>query len=278
MDAEHRHELKENDLIKWLKGYPEALKKDLWTQIGTAIIVLVILYWIGKPIYSNFFLKSRIAQRIETTGLYSSIQGQKMQAMQAAAQNVAASDSLLSLANKLEMSANKASSGNVSALAYIKRGDLLRADLHYKAEPVEEAVMLEQVEKARQAYQNALDRAGDNDLLKAGATFGLAICAEQSGQFDKARELYTRLSESEEFAGTTYAAEARNRLETMADYEQDYKLAKYTPPAGGEDIEGLIQSPGSPEIKLPSSLEEGAKVETFDNNPDAAAPAAEQGQ
>jgi len=78
----------------------------------------------------------------------------------------------------------------------------------------------------------------------AAAEFGLGLCEEELGNFEKAQQIYQIIldkssqSENPDFEGTVAVTQAKHRLDTMADYKQKviFKLAP-TPPAAS-----LLQS------------------------------------
>ena len=69
-----------------------------------------------------------------------------------------------------------------------------------------------QLEQARQLYDSALKRAGNNPTLIGQAKFGIALCLEEKGQFDEAENMYRDLSLNEAYKGTTIVEQAKHRL------------------------------------------------------------------
>ncbi|MHC4169432.1 MAG: tetratricopeptide repeat protein [Planctomycetota bacterium] len=107
----------------------------------------------------------------------------------------------------------------MAALALIKRAQALRAELHYGT--VEGQYVIDQIGKAKDSYTQALERsAGDNSFAAAAeAEFGLGLCAEELGDFEKAQQAYRDIVANADYEGTVTIAQARRRLRTMADYK-----------------------------------------------------------
>ena len=72
---------------------------------------------------------------------------------------------------------------------------------------------------AKQSYTKAAEKALDNQPLLAAARFGLGLCEEELGNFDAARQIYSEVADNAAFEGTVSVAQAKFRLETMADYK-----------------------------------------------------------
>jgi hypothetical protein len=106
----------------------------------------------------------------------------------------------------------------MAALALIKRAEALRAELHYGT--VEEKYLTSQTNLAKTSYTQALEKCSTDPSLAAAAKFGLGLCAEELGNFEQARQIYSDITANADFEGTVAVAQANRRLETMADYER----------------------------------------------------------
>ncbi len=107
-------------------------------------------------------------------------------------------------------------------MALIKRGETLRAELHYTAGKVEKGVIATQIALAKESYEKALEKAEGNNTLTAMATYGLALCEEEIGDFAKATEMLTAIVNNKDFKGTIVPAQAQFRLDVMADHEKQF--------------------------------------------------------
>jgi tetratricopeptide (TPR) repeat protein len=218
MKSDHRHELKTNELAEWLGNLPEWTKENLVT-IGIVVGVIVLagaLY--GWRIYSRNVLLVR--EQAELTNLLNQISGGKMQILQGQeSQGRDWSFLLLQPANNLQTFAKKTSHKRMAALALIKRAEALRAELHYGS--VEEQYLANQTNLAKASYAEALEKCPTIPSLAATAKFGLGLCEEELGNFGQARQMYQDIAANSDFENTLGAVQAKRRLETMADYQQN---------------------------------------------------------
>lgn len=224
MDAEHRHELKTNEMVKWITDFPVFARKNL-VAIIVVVLVLVVLLSIG-PI-------KKMRQRSSQAGFAgtTTLMGQIWNARRSKAFpdqfNLAGEVSFTTLANELEIAAGAVKGSSLaSALVLIKRGEALRAELHYQPGQISADVVLAQMEKSRKAYQQALKRAKGSTTLTAMAKFGLGLCAEELGEFDKAQEIYNELVSEADFAATIFPPQAQLRLKTMQDNKDKFIFVK----------------------------------------------------
>jgi flagellar basal body-associated protein FliL len=220
MKAEHRHELKTNELAEWIASLPDWTKKHL----TIIIVVLVVVVLTAGSLY--YFMYQRrtvsVGEQLKFTELTTRRLAQnKSDILAARRRGVDLAFLLLELAGNLQTFADGAKSDDRAALALIKRGDALRAELHYRAQTVSGQGVAGQAEQAKKSYNEALLRSQSNPLLTGMANFGLGLCEEELGNFQKAEQIYRDLAEDPEFEGTTVVVQARQRLETMGDYHKE---------------------------------------------------------
>ena len=238
MRAEHRHELKTNELAEWLSNLPQWTKENL-----TTIIIVLAVVVAASTFYVRYrYRKSAVAQeQLEFTNLLNQLSASKMQVLSAQAQGRDLSFILLQPANSLGTFAQNAKSDQMAALALIKQAEALRTELHYRPGTVSEQDVTAQINQAKAAYTEAIQtrlRWVSNPSLTAAAEFGLGLCEEELGNFEKAQQIYQIIAENPDFEGTVAVTQAKHRLNTMADYKQKviFKPAP-TPPAAS-----LLQS------------------------------------
>jgi hypothetical protein len=121
--------------------------------------------------------------------------------------------------------------------------------------------------EAMGAYRQALEKASPDRSLMAIAKFGLGLCEEELGNFDQAEPIYREVADDPLFEGTVAAAQARLRLDTMADYKTKvvFKLAPIpkrrpaelppTLPLRPADMNLPVPSPNA--IPLPPGVRKG---------------------
>jgi tetratricopeptide (TPR) repeat protein len=217
MKADHRHELKTNELADWLIHFPDWLRENRTSLISTAAVLIVaalVWFWI-------FYQKNIASARtqIRLTNLVSQLPRQKAEIARAMAQKTDQSYVLIDLARDLQDFAESAGKGDMAALALIERGDALRAELHYRLTEVSPEEVTKQIGLAQASYTQALEKAPRSPALTATARFGLGLCEEELGHLDKAREIYRDVAENSAYEGTAAKAAAANRLDTMDDYK-----------------------------------------------------------
>ena len=267
MKAEHRHDLKTNELAEWLINFPQWAKKNRTTIIYVSVVIVVVAGLYVWKIYSKDILQAR--QQTDYTRLLTSIAPIKMQILQAQAQGMDTSFMLLTPANNLKALAETTKNDLMAASAFIKYAQVLRAELHYRLEPPGKDEMSTQLNLAKNAYALALARleaAGIDDSINpsliASAKFGLGLCAEELGNSPEAKQIYLEITNQPSLQGTTSAVAAKQRLNTMNDYQQEVvfgKAPEIAPPAipepaeTGLDVNSQLQTPNNvPVTPLPN--------------------------
>jgi tetratricopeptide (TPR) repeat protein len=263
MKADHRHELKTNELAEWLFHLPQWTKENLKTIIFVLVVLVAAVAVYSWRFYSRNVVDVR--EQIEFTNLLNQLAGGKMQILQAQAQGRDLSFVLLQPAKGLETFAQNTKNDNMAALAMIKRAEALRAELHYGT--VDEPYLIEQTTKAKASYAEALEKCSANPSLAAAATFGLGLCEEELGNFEEAKQIYREVAENPDFDGTTAKAAAKQRLDTMDDYTQ--KLVFKQAPAPPIEIK-----PADVNLPAGAGLPAGASLPTAVNLPAAPRPPA----
>jgi len=234
MDSAHRHELKTNELADWVGHLPDFIRRNYMQIIGAGLIIvgLVVL-----PVFKRMRRSAAEKRQAETAHLIQKIDQGKIMAVQGGGVDI--QNTLLISANSLETAAKNAKNPHSAALALIKRAEALRADLHYKLGQVERAVVQAQINQARSAYQQAIEKAQGNNTLIAMAKFGLGLCAEELGKLDLAKQIYEEIVANADFEGTVSSAQAQLRLELMDDNTAKFVFVK-APEPQPEEIELTI--------------------------------------
>jgi len=217
MRSDHRHELKTNELADWIMHFPEWANENRTSLIGAAAVILVALLVYFLSFYRQNIVSAR--NQVRLTNLVTQVPQQMNRVANAAMQNSDESYSLLPTAQDLQDFAQKSSNSDMAALALIQRGAALRAEIHYRLAEVSREELSTQIGKAKESYQQALDRKPSSPSLAAAAQYGLGLCEEELGNFDQAAQIYREVAQRGEYAGTTGQAEAAYRLKIMDDYK-----------------------------------------------------------
>jgi len=223
MKAEHRHELKTNALAEWLANFPQWAMQNL-----VFIIVIVVAIAAGAILYAwrSGASSARAQEQLRFTGIVNQVANAKLQILGGRVVPENISLALLGPLKPLEDIAATTEDGNIAALALIKRGELLRAELHYRPGRADMKNVLEQVSRAKECYIKAEKTAAD-PTLAAAAKFGLALCEEELGHFDRAQKFYRAIVENSDFEGTVSAAQAELRLKTLSDFRKNVDAKRF---------------------------------------------------
>lgn len=241
MRSDHRHELKTNELADWLTNFPQWIEQNRKNLIaGAAILVVAILAYVAIY-YRGAVALERNQQRL--TRLVSQVPEQMNAVMRSSMQGADQSYTLMPISQDLQDLAGDTSNDNMAALALIKRGETLRAELHLRLTDATRDDVDAQIAKAQVSYQQALDRKPSSATLLAAARFGLGLCEEELGNFDKAAQIYREVAEKAEYAGTAAQAAAEYRLKIMDDFKTPV-VFKPTP-AQPQAAAPTIQIPGA---------------------------------
>jgi tetratricopeptide (TPR) repeat protein len=237
MDAEHRHELKSNELVEFFVQLPDFVRKYSNQIIGVCLILIALVV---IPLWKNWRQESRRAQQ---AAMVSRIQTAREAIGKAVQQTegIQPGSLLDSAAEELKSAAETASEKDLAALARIEEAKLLRSALHLQADvSVEESSS--RLSRAQAACQEALNLA-QSPTIKGMAELQLGLCAEESGQYEQARDVYTRILQNTAYQGTSILEQARLRLEQLEDNSVKVVFA----PAPAENPEPAADSSAQPQ-------------------------------
>jgi tetratricopeptide (TPR) repeat protein len=242
MKPEHRHQLKTNELAEWIVNFPQWAKENATTIIYISVLAVVVAGVYFWKVYEKRTISDR--ERLKLTGLVSQALEVKTQILHAQAQGVDISYMLIQAADDLQNVAQDAKDGQMAALALIKRAEALRTELHYRFGSISSGDLTAQINLAKDSYSKAIEKSSTSPSLTATAKLGLGLCEEELGNFEQARQIYSEIIANADFENTVAAAQAKQRLSTMADYQQTVVIK----PSPKQTPAEFIQ----PEIKLES--------------------------
>lgn len=225
MDAEHRHELKENDLAEFITHFGQ-----WWAQHGNKLLVallLVVTVWGGKYWFDDRSQKKKEAAWLDLA-------------------QTTSPDGYRSVAMSYQNPA-------VRALAYLRGADLLltkaavgpdnKPNGETAAEPaqtVDDTDAAAALESAELMYQAVLDDAGAHRAYKLNAHLGLAAIAEGRSQWDQARDLYNAVIEQSGAGYATIREQAQMRIAMLERLKRPVVFGPEPPAA-----ETVDQEPGA---------------------------------
>jgi tetratricopeptide (TPR) repeat protein len=248
MKAEHRHELKTNDLSKALITTGDYIKEyGGRVALALAIVIMVVLLVNtrvkrGRETQARFksdlaYARSQIDQ-LETIGL--DPLGIPIVPVTRFDDVRATIDTIL----------DDASDKQILAQALLARGDLNWALANYPQLPPNSPATTqpryklekdrnEYLKEAADAYQQVLDRYADQTLPNIVARFGLATIAEQSRHWDQAKSHYEQLAKLPD-DHKTFKQLAEARLKRLTEISQPILIGQIPdkielPPLPGPD-------------------------------------------
>ena len=211
MDAEHRHELKSNELVGFLGQLPDFFRKYSNQILGICLILVALVV---IPVYKRMRQQTTLG---EQASVVSKIQTAR-ESVSAAAQDTESVNpgALLSAAAAdLKEAGETTRHANLAALALLEESELLRAELHIRTD-VSAEIFSANLSRARAACEQALEKA-QTPTLKGLAELGLGLCAEEGGEYGQARAIYTKIIQTPEYVGTAVIEQAQRRQDSLDD-------------------------------------------------------------
>ncbi|MBN1817328.1 MAG: hypothetical protein JW828_08195 [Sedimentisphaerales bacterium] len=263
MDSEHRHELKSNELADWIAHAPEFFQTHGKWIAG---VILLVIAAIAIKFGIDTKKETSFAEKTAAAGLIESLGREKLLATRVE-EGKNNAEGISTAAENLGKTADSLTHKALAAMALIKKGDMIRSELHYRGIEVSQDAIAKAVNEAHQAYQQAMELAkgAPNEIKLTGmARFGQGLCAEERGQFDQAAAIYKEISDNPALAATVLPTQAGLRLQYMDDYKGSYTFIdapKAEPEAGTTGIPGLT-IPTSPQ-ETPKSAGEGETTEAI---------------
>ncbi len=203
MKSERRHELQHNTLDTELHKTVDFLKRHL-NSILWLIVVVAAGFLVGKFV-SNKLTQHRLGPRVQ----YAEAMG----------------DQALLTEERLERLAALAEQDTdlrVAALALLSRADLQVASAMLGMDRPDAMY-----QGAQADYQKALDRFSDEPILAARAHVGLAVLAENRGEYELARSHYEAVLAIDGAAGTPASAIAMRNKDSLPELVRPVAM---TPP------------------------------------------------
>ena len=246
MKAEHRHELKTNELAEWLGNLPNWANQNLKTVIYVLVVVVIVL---ASSFYYRY-QKTSVAEREQNnlTAIVSHLPQQKAFIAQKQIENQDNAYMLFQLTDELDSIAKNTSNDAIAATALIKSAEVLRTELHFRFGAVSQQDITTQIGKAKDYYTKALDtylKRSPNPTLEAVAKNGLGLCEEELGNPDAARKLYQEVATGAAYEGTAPVAAAKQRLVAMDSFPEKIVL-KPMPKTAIKAMPQVVSEPNAP--------------------------------
>jgi len=251
MKAKHRHELKTNELADWIANFPQWAKDNLKTIIYISAVILVAA---GVYVWKNYYRDIEIIREKEAfTNLVGNVVRNETQIILGRDQGIDTSFSLVQTANELKKKAADTNDDQMAALALLKHAQALRAELHYRPGTISKEEFADQINKAKASYTEVLGKPSVSSSLKAIATLGLGLCAEELGNTTEAKKIYNEVIANPDFEHTTAAAQAKFRLVIVDGLQEKVVFVKAAPAPKPTTPKPPAPMPAVIEIPAPDS-------------------------
>ncbi len=246
MKAEHRHDLKTNELAAWLGNLPAWANQNLRMIIYVTVVVVLVL----ASLFYYRYQKTVVAAREQNnlTSLLSQLPQQKAYIAQRQTRGEDNAFTLLNLTDSFDGIAKTTSSDAVAAMALIKSAEIMRTELQFRFGSVSQQDIATQIGKAKESYTKALDiylKRSPNPSLEALAKVGLGLCEEELGNPDGARKLYQEVATGAAYEGIAPAAAAKQRLVAMDSFTEKLVLKPMPRPKIQMQVP-VIREPNAP--------------------------------
>jgi Tfp pilus assembly protein PilE len=252
MKAEHRHELKTNELAQWLINLPLWARQNLRMITYISVVVVLVL---ATYVYHRY-QKTVVAGREQTamTIMLSQLPQQEARIAQDQSRGIDSSYMLVQAADDFDKIAGNAKQDDVAALSLIKEGEILRTELQFRLGTISREDVANQIARAKDKYTKAIEtylKRTPNLSLEAFAKLGLGLCEEELGNFDSARSLYNEVATNADFAATSPAAAAKQRLLLMDSYNTKIVLKPSPRPVPSAAPQTPTMQPAPEQIQPP---------------------------
>ena len=220
MDAEHRHELKQNDFVVYAKMAPQYIKTHWWEAICVVVIIIAVSMMFSK----KGQVRPNMDKQAKVTAIYQDIASAKGDAIS----GQAGIDKVEPLVRDLLDKGGKLD-GAQNAMAKIKAADAIRAQLHYSDGMPQKDVIDSHVSEAVSLYEQAIKDAEGNVEIEAMAQYGIALAKQDGGSIDEAATIYGQIIANTAFDKTCFVEMAKDKLAVIAMSKQQFTFVEPKP-------------------------------------------------
>ena len=257
MKSEERHKLKSNELADSLKELSEFFNRHSSKLLAGVIAILVLaaaVLWTQKNEAASqyeriYLLQSLIAQSNQLQ--YRAAQQTRVQPEENTTEgflyNVEPQAGLLAELAQME------TGSPVGITALLQQAQNLRSQLLYSDKAMSEQEQLDLNRRTEIIYQRVISECPKQAVVAATARFGLALLAENRGQWDQAKQIYETIADDKEgqLAGTVLPFHAQKRLDLLDGINQPIVFPE-------APLETVTETPAEMPAEMPT---EAAQVE-----------------
>ncbi len=250
MRAEERHRLKTNELAQKLSELPEYLRKHI-KLISVGVVAVVVICIVGGFWWSAR-KKSYSRRNEELQGLFPQIVQIQYNAARAAQDPKAQSEATYNISSLLGALGNLSSEAQgtpIGMMALLQQADLKRSELYYTHRLLLDQEKEQICRASEKLYQQILSEYGDHAQAVGTAQLGLALVAEDRGDWEKAKKKYEEILAEKDgkLTGTTFPLLAQRRLRMINEDRNNDDVADITVSIEFPYIEP-VPEPEEPEI------------------------------
>lgn len=218
MDADRRHELKQNELADAIERIRNATDKSTLAWAGVLVAIVVVWFgWRFVNAQAEASLKAEFGALAEVDISPEGITDD-------------------TLANLRDMAASSPNT-KFENFARLKLAAALRVMSEKNAQP-------ELLQEAESQYQLVRNSSRATPAEKAGAMFQLAQLAEERRAFDEAKALYEEIVDSEAYVGTGFDSLATSALTNIDELPRKFVLEPGMPPTPAASSTPTFSTPG----------------------------------
>lgn len=246
MDADTRHQLKQNELAEALMRLREL--KDprvLYSLVAVVVVVVAVVAWYGWR-SSRQYAAEQSSQRL----------GQIQE-------NLMRADPLQITAAQADLRALAADAANPALTA---SAQLLLARAYYDEALQSSDKRTESFQQAATVLEQMRASSSTPAVMRAAASFLLGSTYESLARFDDARKVWQELVENPQYVGTPYPMVAEGQLESLNEISVDVAFAQGGPPMPSPS------DPGTLNLQTPIQLDAGGQPTMIPIEPEPSAP------
>jgi len=272
MRADERHRLKTNELAQKLSELPEYLRRH--SKIISIGVVAVVVVCVVGGFWWSARKKTQSQRNEELQGLFPQIVQVQYSAARAAQDSKTQSETTYNISSLLGALGNLSSEAQgtpIGMMALMQQADLKRSELYYSHRLLSDQDR-ENICRASESLYNQILSEYPNHALAVGmAKLGLALVAEDRGDWEKAKKTYEEIlvGKDGKLAGTTFPLLAQRRLrlidEIAISIEFPYiEPVPETPEITAADKETVDPLKGIEPIKIELPKAPVPQVKTYD--------------
>lgn len=278
MKSEERRKLKENELAEFFGDELEFLRRH-WQKHGTLVLAVVLLLlaiiiggsWMIREMKRSEQMRASRLQNliVKSSKLQHDAAGQQSEAAAPLMGSYATSASTL-VSDLGELYEQKKDSP-VGMMALMQQAEAVRSELFFADSKISDTEKETLCSRAETLYNKIKNQYPSQPQAVGTAKFGLALLAEERGQWDEAARLYQEISRDSQLEGTAFPLMASKRLHVLDDFKNTVEFVPVPKTVGNGETDSdeapeNVGDAGVPTVPdMPDETSETAETENADN-------------